>query len=479
MQQNLFITNTLTRKSELFVPIDPNRVTMYVCGITPYDLPHMGHGRVYVIFDVVYRLLNFLGYKVLYARNFTDIDEKSLNKAKQEFGDQMRYLDVANRYIAIFEQNMTALNCVKPTYEPRVTETMPEIISFIQGLIKEGSAYVTADGDVYFDINADPSYGILSHRKLDDLVAGARVEINLHKKNPLDFALWKSSETGTFWAVQWPGHEKSWGRPGWHIECSAMIEQYLKSPIDIHGGGMDLIFPHHENEIAQTQGLFHHQLARYWMHVAFVTVNKEKMSKSLGNFFTLNQLFEKVDPMVVRYYYLQHQMQGPMEFSLDDIAQIQKGYERLLRVFSSCAQNHLDPLTLSVCESGSPNEAKLFGVKANVSKGSALPKSPIVHKMLNVLCTDLNFPGMWGVLFENIHILQENEPERNQVYAFLRDVLGFTFAPLPEKKVAITPEIQKLIDDRETARKEKDWKRSDELRDQLRELGYEPQDKRS
>ncbi len=454
MHQNLFITSTLTRKKELFTPKDPNRTTMYVCGITPYDAPHMGHGRVYVLFDVVYRLLEFLGYKVLYARNFTDIDDKLLKKAQEEFGDQMRYLEIANRYIAMFEQNMQSLNCLKPTDEPRVTQTMPEIIWFIEGLIKEKSAYVTADGDVYFDINADPSYGILSHRKLSDLIAGARVEINPHKKNPLDFALWKHSEPGTFWSVRWPGYEESWGRPGWHIECSAMIEKYLKSPIDIHGGGMDLIFPHHENEIAQTQGLLHHALARYWMHVAFVTVNKEKMSKSLGNFFTLNQLFEKVDPMVVRFYYLQHQMHGPLEFSLEDIGQIQKAYERLLRVFSSCSQ-------------------------ASMVEAAEVNKSRTVQLMLSFLCDDLNFPGMWGAMYDNINELQQNELERCRVYTFLRNVLGFTLAAMPEKEVVITPEMQRLIDEREEARKGRDWKRADELRAQLRELGFEIQDKKS
>lgn len=440
------LTNTLTGKKELFKPLKPGVVTLYVCGITPYDYAHLGHGRVYVTFDVLYRLLQFLGYKVSYCRNFTDIDDKIIARAQKELGDPNQFAKISQKYIAAFEQDMQALNCLQPTYEPRVTQTMPEIIAFVQGLIDAGKAYVS-DGDVYFAIDTFPSYGKLSKHKLEDLIAGARVEVSEKKKNPLDFALWKNANDNE------PGWDSPWGRgrPGWHIECSAMAQKFLGKTIDIHAGGMDLIFPHHENEIAQSEGLNSIPFVRYWMHNGFVRINQEKMSKSLGNFFTLRDIFKQFDPMVVRFYLLNHQYKAPLEFSFDDLKVMQKTYSRLCKAFAvECA-----PVT-----------------------DALIKESPTVQKMLEFLCDDLNTPGMWGILFESLASLQKNEKELCLVKAFIQKVLGLTLIPIPEAEVEITPEIEHLIKEREHARAQKNWQKADEIRQKLRELGYEVHDKK-
>jgi cysteinyl-tRNA synthetase len=267
------LTNTLTGKKEPFVSLKEMAVNLYVCGITPYDYAHIGHGRVYVTFDILLRMLRLSGYQVTYCRNFTDIDDKLLQRAHKELGDKFRYPEVAQKYIDAYHEDVAALGCYDPEVEPRVTETIPQIIAFIEGLIKNGYAY-QVEGDVYYRIMKCASYGKLSKRKTEDLLVGARVELNEKKENPLDFALWKGEEEGTFWKSPW-----GYGRPGWHIECSAMAAEYLAPHIDIHGGGMDLIFPHHENEIAQSEGLYGGTFSTFWMHNAFVRINQEKMSK--------------------------------------------------------------------------------------------------------------------------------------------------------------------------------------------------------
>lgn len=445
----IFITNTLSGKKEPFIPLRNSTVNMYVCGITPYDYAHLGHGRVYVAFDVLYRLLRFLGYEVTYCRNFTDIDDKILTKAQNELGDSSRYKEISEKFIASYHEDMKALNCLPPTYEPKVTETIEDIISFVQGLINAGKAY-EVEGDVYFEIAKFPSYGKLSKHKLEDLQAGARVEINNKKRSPLDFALWKKAEDTE------PGWQSPWGkgRPGWHIECSAMAERYLGKTLDIHAGGMDLIFPHHENEVAQSEALHEIPFVRYWMHNGFVRINEEKMSKSLGNFFTLRDIFKKYDPMVVRFYLLNHQYKAPLDFSFDDLDMIQKSYQRLCKIFASgeCPQN------LSSKE---------------------ITQSTIVQKMLSFLTDDVNTPGMFGVLFESLSDLQKNPQELCLVKAFLQQILGLTLQPLPEKEQVLTPEMEQLIEKREDARKAKNWAQADALRDQLKELGYEVQDKKN
>lgn len=443
----LYLTNSLTSKKEKFQPIVSGRVLMYVCGVTPYDKAHVGHGRCYITFDVLYRLLNFLGYEVIYCRNFTDIDDKILNKAEKELGDRQRYDEITARYIASYHADMERLNCQSPTYEPRVTETIQEIIDFIAGLVEQGKAYAV-DGDVYFRINTFPEYGKLSKHKLQDLHAGERIEVNTKKEHPLDFALWKSEPEGTFWRSPW-----GFGRPGWHIECSAMASKYLAPEIDIHAGGLDLMFPHHENEIAQSEGLHGGQFSRYWMHNGFVQVNKEKMSKSLGNFFTLEDVFKQFDPMVVRYYILTHQYRTPLDFSFDDMKATQKSYERLCRVFE--AVKPLNPFT------------------HNIAKNT-----PVLHEMLNFLCDDFNTPGMFGVLFENLSEIQANADLASKIKAFLINILGLRMEPLAQAVIEITPEVQALIDEREKARADKNWKRADEIRDQLQKMGIDLKDKK-
>jgi len=442
----IVVTDTLKGKKERFEPGDASKVSMYVCGITPYDYAHIGHARVYVTFDVFYRLLTFLGYNVSYCRNFTDIDDKLINRAIREYGDMFAYNKVADIYIDQFKKDVAALNCVPPTYEPRVTEHIPEIIAFVEGLVKKGVAYVV-DGDVYYRVASFPEYGKLSKQQLDELEVGSRVDVDERKESPLDFALWKSEAEGTFWKSPW-----GWGRPGWHIECSALAAHFLGETLDVHAGGMDLIFPHHENEIAQSEGLSGKPFVRYWMHNAFVRINKEKMSKSLGNFFTLKDVFKEVDPMVLRYYILSHHYRAPLDFSFEDIAAVKKSYQRLCRFFAEL-----------VCE--------------EVSHDMVLA-SPIVKDMLEYVSDDLNTPGMLGVLFDHLSELRIDHAQACAVKTFLQQVIGLALEPLAEEVVEITPEIQKLIDEREAAREAKEWKKADQLRDQLKALGVELKDKK-
>lgn len=448
IMKELRITSTLTGKKEIFVPQKPDAVGLYVCGITPYDYAHIGHARVYVTFDFLYRLLQLSGYNVTYVRNFTDIDDKIIAKAVRELGDSSKYHTIAQFFIDAYHEDMHKLNCTTPSHEPRVTQTIPEIIQLIEKLIAAGKAY-QIEGDVYYSIQTFPEYGALSKQKLDDLRAGYRVEVNDKKKDPLDFALWKGEAEGSFWKSPW-----GYGRPGWHIECSAMAATYLGPHIDIHAGGLDLIFPHHENEIAQSEGCYGAPFARYWMHNGFVTVNQEKMSKSLGNFFTLKDVFKQFDPMVIRYYILAHHYKAPLEFSIADIHAVQKSYQRLCKA--------LNPITL---------DAQLTF--------HDLMQSPIVAQMYSFASDDLNTPGMFGVLFEHLSVLQQDREQAKLVKYFLMNIAGFTLQPLPEKEQPITPEMENLIKEREQARAAKDWARADRLRDELKQLGYDVQDKKT
>jgi cysteinyl-tRNA synthetase len=443
----IVVTNTISGKKEELKPLKDEQISLYVCGITPYDYAHIGHGRVYVTFDLLYRLLLFLGYHVSYCRNFTDIDDKIINRAQKELGDSKRFQEISDKYIAAFNQDMEQLNCLPPSYQPHVTQTMKEIIAFVQGLIDKGKAY-QVDGDVYFDISSFATYGKLSKHKLEDLIAGARVEVNDKKRSPLDFALWKGAPADE------PGWQSPWGygRPGWHIECSAMAEKFLGKTIDIHAGGMDLIFPHHENEIAQSEGLNSVPFVHYWMHNGFVRINEEKMSKSLGNFFTLRDVFKQFDPMVVRFYLLNHQYKAPLDFSFDDLQMMQKTYQRLCKAFAVPCNENASPIQIR--------------------------ESAVVQKMLVFLEDDLNTPGMWGVLFEALAQLQHDKNQLCLVKAFIEQVLGLTLVPLPEKEVAMTSEIEALLKEREQARAQKDWKKADALREQLKALGYAVHDKK-
>lgn len=444
---NISLTNTLSRKKESFAPADQNKVKLYVCGITPYDYSHLGHGRAYINFDLLVRLLKFLGHNVMFVRNFTDIDDKIINKAIQE-GIPDGFRTIAERYIDAYNQDMYQLNCIEPNYEPRVTQYIPEIIEFTSKLIDKGHAYVV-DHDVYFDIASFPAYGKLSGKKLEDLAAGVRVEVDARKKNPGDFALWKGNEEGKFWSSPW-GH----GRPGWHIECSVMANALLGETLDIHGGGQDLMFPHHENEIAQSECLHNAPLSHFWLHNAFININKEKMSKSLGNFLTLRDTFKTFDPMVIRFFMLQHHYRTPIDFNDEDVQAAQVAYKKI--VTSMQAIDIPDEQTESYL--------------------NIVMTHPITKAMLEALCDDLNTPKFLGLVFENLK--QCDNQTAVLVKILLQSVLGLTLKPLEEETVIITPEIQELIDARQAARAAKDWARADTLRDQLTELGVEINDKK-
>lgn len=438
------IHNTLTDRLEPF-ETKGLEVTMYVCGVTPYDSAHLGHGRCYVTFDMLYRLLTFLGYKVTYCRNFTDVDDKLINRADKELNDPTQFLMIANKYIESFHIDMKALGCKSPAYEPRVTTHIGQIIQFIEGLIAAGKAYSTIVGDVYFSISQFPEYGKLSKRDTADLRIGARVSVREDKLDPLDFALWKATEARPYWDSPW-----GTGRPGWHIECSAMAKEYFGETIDIHAGGMDLIFPHHENEIAQSEGLHNKTFARFWLHNAFVQINAEKMSKSLGNFLTLKEVCERYNPMVVRYYYLQHHYRSPLDFSHDDLVSASKSYQRLCLFFEPIEKVRREEMLTS--------------------------ESALISDLIKALCADLTVAKFLGIIFEKLKELGPNEA--GMVKTLLMDVLGLDLVPLEKEKVVITPEIQKIIDEREQARIDKNWAKADALREQLRNLGIEIQDKK-
>ncbi len=444
MQVKLF--NTLSKNKEV-LHIQPSKhVKIYVCGITPYDYAHIGHGRVYVTFDTLVRLLSFLGHCTTYVRNITDIDDKLLNKASQQ-GDINKYKDIATFYYTQFAQDLQQLGCLKPNFEPRVTECIPEIIQFIQDLIAHKNAYVI-DHDVYFDITSFDAYGKLSKRTQEDLMAGARIDVNEKKRNPGDFALWKGNNEGMFWQSPW-----GYGRPGWHIECSVMAKKHLGITLDIHGGGMDLIFPHHENEIAQSEALHNKPFAHIWMHNAFVNINKEKMSKSLGNIISLRSLLEKRDPMVLRFFYLQHHYRTPIDFSEDELTAAQTAYKKLIAALST-------------------------GTSSDKETLSAILADQRTQAMLEALCDDLNTPKFFGLVFEHLTTFKQEPAFAQLVVSLMHNVLGLKLQPLAEESVAITLEIEALIQKREQARAEKNWKLADQIRDELAQRGYQARDKK-
>ncbi len=324
---SLTLYNTRTRKKEEFRPIHEGAVRMYACGITVYDLCHVGHARSQVVFDVIYRWLLFKGFEVAYARNFTDIDDKIINRAAKE---NTTCQEVAQRYIAAFYEDMDRLKLLRPTVEPRATEEIPEMIELVETLIAKGHAYVV-NGDVYFRVASFDGYGKLSGRNLEDMQAGARVQVDEAKENPLDFALWKASKEGEPW---W---DSPWGRgrPGWHLECSAMSAKYLKIPFDIHGGGQDLIFPHHENEIAQSEAAAGGRFVNFWLHNGYVNIDRKKMSKSLGNFITIRDVLEFYLPEELRIFLLSHHYRSPVDYSPESMREARVSLARLYQAVSS------------------------------------------------------------------------------------------------------------------------------------------------
>ena len=434
--------NTMSGKKEKFTTYTDNDVRMYVCGITPYDQTHIGHGRCYVTFDVLYRLLQSLGYDVLYARNITDIDDKIVNKAMEIYDDPGAYARIADYYIETFHQDLARLRCQAPTYEPRVTHSILPIIGAIKELINNGYAY-ESNGSVYFDVSAYPQYGSLSKQQTEEMQSGARVTAHEEKRSPLDFALWKRDESNAAFQSPWGN-----GRPGWHIECSVLAHECLGTPVDIHGGGLDLIFPHHENEVAQTDCWKHYPLARYWVHNAFVQVNQQKMAKSEGNFYTLQDLFEQYDPMVIRFMLIRHHYRTPLDFSQDELDDAKKAYTKLCKAFGSVQR------------------------LVNIT-----PKTQRIQQLYEYLCDDLNVPGMLGLVFKDINALQNDEYEASAVHTILTDICGLTLDMPTETQTEIPEDVQEMMRQRDEARKVRDWKKADELRDKIEERGYQVQDK--
>jgi cysteinyl-tRNA synthetase len=472
---SLHFYNTLTAKDEEFVPLTPGKVGMYVCGVTVYDRSHIGHARALVTFDVIYRYLRFLGYDVTFVRNFTDVDDKIIDRANQR---GIAAQELSELYIREFAEDMQALRCLPPTHEPRATHHIPEMIALIQELEAKGLAYAM-DGDVYFAVDHFPSYGKLSHRRLEDMLAGARIEIDERKRHPMDFALWKASKPGEPW---W---DSPWGqgRPGWHIECSAMSSKYLGQPFDIHGGGSDLIFPHHENEIAQSEGAKDRVLARYWLHNGMVTVEQEKMSKSLGNFMTISEALAKVTPEVLRLVLLSTHYRMPLDFSEQKMEEAEKGLTRIYETLARVDRVLRTSTSQSVSrERSSDSEPRT-------------PNSELLSRFRAAMDDDCNTARALGVIFEAIRDLNRaldagqtvGLAVTRQELATIGSVLGIMNEPpelfLQERKRRgleqrqLTPAaIGQLIAERDVARKARDFKRADAIRAQLAEHGVMLQD---
>ncbi|WP_413734803.1 cysteine--tRNA ligase [Sodalis sp. RH21] len=445
----LKIYNTLTRQKEDFKPIHAGKVGIYVCGVTVYDLCHIGHGRTFVAFDVVTRYLRFKGYEVNYVRNITDIDDKIINRAAK---NHESIHQLTERMINEMHQDFDALNILRPDEEPRATHYMDDIVAMVETLLQKGHAYVAADGDILFAVDSDPTYGVLSRQDLDQLQAGARVDVGDVKRNPMDFVLWKMSKEGE---PSWPS---PWGegRPGWHIECSAMNCKQLGSHFDIHGGGSDLMFPHHENEIAQSSCAHDGPYVNYWMHSGMVMVDREKMSKSLDNFFTVRDVLKYYDAETVRYFLMSGHYSSQLNYSEDNLKQARSSLERLY-----IALRGTDPLTPPA------------GGEAFVAQFTA------------AMDDDFNTPEAYSVLFDmarEVNRLKvENPSAAIGLAAALRDlanVLGL-LAQDPEQflqhgaqvNVDETARIEALIKQRNDARRNKEWKLADEARDKLNELG--------
>jgi len=452
----LQIHNTLTGKKEIFTPIVPGQVKMYVCGVTPYDEVHLGHARCYVSFDFIRRSLKRLGFTVTHVQNFTDIDDKIIQRARER-GEEPTAL--AERYIDDYFAQMDKLNILRADNYPRVTGHMKEIIGFIDRLVANGFAY-PVDGDVYYSVRKFAGYGKLSKRDLDDLRAGARVEVNDRKADPLDFALWKAAKPGE------PSWESPWGagRPGWHIECSVMSLASLRAEtFDIHGGGLDLVFPHHENEIAQSEAATGKTFARYWIHNGFVTVNKEKMSKSLGNFFTLGDIFKKYDPRVVRFLLLGQHYRTPLEFS-DDL--LEQAKARLARVEETLQR--LDAVLKSQYGTDKQDDKVLESKFAAFEAG-----------IVDALNDDFNAPQALAAVDELLGELNTrtathkslSTPALEKGVALIREALTDLFGiALAAPSAVDDGRVVELVDKREKARKAKDWAEADRLRKELTAL---------
>ncbi len=445
------IFNTLSGKKEAFKPIDENSVRMYICGMTVYDDTHIGHARTFLSFDLIVRYLRNIGFKVTYVRNITDVDDKIISRAKELNLDPT---DLVQKYINSMQEDFESLGMINPDLEPRATENINSIISLIETLIDKGHAY-EGDSDVYFSVESFKSYGKLSGRNLEDMLAGARVDIDVDKKNPSDFVLWKKDTEGIKWDSPW-----GLGRPGWHIECSAMSIDALGETFDIHGGGSDLKFPHHENEIAQSECVTGKDFAKIWMHTGSLRIDKEKMSKSLGNFVTVKESLENHSPEVLRLFLISSHYRSPLNYSDESIEEAKSSLDRLY--------NSIEDLEY-------------------LSKESV--KSEYSDKFHNAMQDDFNTPSAISVLFEIARqvnsLKKDNEIEEatklaSELYD-LSSILGLLQQdPNDYFRDGINiseSQIQSLIDKRNKARAEKDFTLSDKIRDDLLEMGIALEDR--
>lgn len=441
----LRIYNSLARDKQNFAPIDPGKVRMYVCGMTVYDYCHLGHARVMVVFDMVARWLSASGFEVTYVRNITDIDDKIIKRATE---NNETITSLTDRFIQAMDEDSSALGVLRPTFEPRATRHVPDMIDMISRLIAKNLAYVGKNGDVFYSVHDFKDYGKLSGKSLDDLRAGERVEVDSFKRDPLDFVLWKSAKPGE------PNWDSPWGpgRPGWHIECSAMSEHHLGEHFDIHGGGADLQFPHHENEIAQSEGTHNCTFVNYWMHNGFVRIDNEKMSKSLGNFFTIREVLKEYDAEVLRFFILRAHYRSPLNYSdqhLDDARQA------LTRLYTA-----------------------LRGLAA--SPAPVDWSNPYAARFQSSMNDDFNTPEAFAVLFELANeINRTKSPESATLLMSLADTLGllqrspeaFLQGDSTSSDIYTAAAIEQLIQNRLTARKEKNFAESDRIRKELTENG--------
>lgn len=446
--QSLKLYNTETRKKEYFKPIKPNQVGLYVCGVTVYDFCHVGHARVMVVFDTLVRHLRQLGYDVTYVRNITDIDDKIIKRALE---NQESIQTLTDRFIEAMHDDETALNVLRPDIEPKATDYMPKIEQMIAKLVDNGFAYAADNGDVYFHVKADEDYGRLSRKTLADLEVGARVEVNDAKRDPLDFVLWKASkENEPSWSSPWGE-----GRPGWHIECSAMSTDCLGNHFDIHGGGMDLSFPHHENEIAQSECATGETYVNLWMHCGFVRIDDEKMSKSLGNFFTIREVLKQYHPEVIRYFLLASHYRSPVNYSEENLNTAKASVGRLY--------------------------SALEAIPADLLSAASASESELEAEFMAAMNDDLNTPQALAVLFELAkQVNKEKSPGLAVLLQKLANQLGLLvqtpehfFKSQPSDSELDDEAIEQLIADRAAARQAKDFARSDAIRDELLAQGIE------
>ncbi|HWQ88932.1 MAG TPA: cysteine--tRNA ligase [Desulfitobacteriaceae bacterium] len=475
---SLRLYNTMTRQKEIFKPRQDGKVGIYACGPTTYNYFHLGNARMLVAFDMIRRYLRYRGYEVTYVQNFTDVDDKIIKRAREE---GMEALALAQKYIDEYFKDARALNIMTATVHPKASEHIAEILEIILGLLEAGLAYVV-DGDVYFAINRFPGYGKLSGRNLEDMQAGARVEVDERKHHPMDFALWKAAKAGEpFWESPWGR-----GRPGWHIECTAMSLKYLGAGFDIHGGGGDLVFPHHENEIAQSEGYLHGaEFAHYWMHTAFLTVNQEKMSKSLGNFFTVRELLQHFPGEVLRFYLLSTHYRSLLDFDDHKLTEAQKGLVRLQTGVRLAAE------AITRIEG-----ADTFSEEENKTESSILLQAAAKARedFIKAMDDDFNSSLAYASLFELAKAINSHLSVREvdvkvlkmarQTLLELAEVLGFDLAnPASSKTLAeagedklLSPIMEILIQVRNRSRQKKDWETADYIRNALKEINVTIED---